>query len=182
MLDYASTYSIPAEIAERHQIRRYGFHGISHRYLLERFAFLAGRDPAQCNIVTTHLESGCSVTAIERGKSIDNTMGLTPLEGLMMGTRSGDIDPSVIALLMHEEKMSVDDVMTLLNKKSGLMGLSELSLDTRVLMKEYDSNTKAKLAMDVFAYRLRKAIGSYVAALGCVGVRRRYRGEFRICS
>jgi acetate kinase len=168
MLDYASTYGIPAEIAERHQIRRYGFHGISHRYLLERFAFLAGRDPAQCNIVTTHLESGCSVTAIERGKSIDNTMGLTPLEGLMMGTRSGDIDPSVIALLMHEEKMSVDDVMTLLNKKSGLMGLSELSLDTRVLMKEYDSNTKAKLAMDVFAYRLRKAIGSYVAALGSV--------------
>jgi acetate kinase len=168
MPDYASTYGIPAEIAKKHQIRRYGFHGISHRYLLERYAYLTGKDPGQCNIVTTHLESGCSVTAIERGKSIDNTMGLTPLEGLMMGTRSGDIDPSVVALLMHEEKMTVDDVMALLNKKSGLMGLSELSLDTRVLLKVYDSNPKAKLAMDVFAYRLRKAVGAYVAALGNV--------------
>jgi acetate kinase len=115
-----------------------------------------------------HLESGCSVTAIERGKSIDNTMGLTPLEELLMGTRSGDIDPSIIALLMREEHMTVDDVMMLLNKKSGLLGLSEVSLDTRVLMKEYDSNPRVKLAMDVFAYRVRKAVGAYVAALGAV--------------
>jgi acetate kinase len=95
-------------------------------------------------------------------------MGVTPLEGLMMGTRSGDIDPSVVALLMHEEHMSVDEVMTLLNKESGLKALSKLSLDTRVLMKVYDSNPKAKLAMDVFAYRVRKAVGAYVAALGTV--------------
>jgi acetate kinase len=115
-----------------------------------------------------HLESGCSVTAIERGKSIDNTMGLTPLEELLMGTRSGDIDPSIIALLMREEHMTVDDVMMLLNKKSGLLGLSEVSLDTRVLMKEYDSNPRVKFAMDVFAYRVRKAVGAYVAALGAV--------------
>ncbi|WP_058185612.1 acetate/propionate family kinase [Terracidiphilus gabretensis] len=168
MPDYASLYGIPTELAEKHQIRRYGFHGISHRYLLERYAFLAGKKPEQCNIVSTHLESGCSVTAIERGKSVDNTMGVTPLEGLMMGTRSGDIDPSVVALLMHEEHMTVDDVMTLLNKESGLKAMSGISLDTRVLMKVYDSNPKAKLAMDVFAYRVRKAVGAYIAALGTV--------------
>ena len=99
---------------------------------------------------------------------MDNTMGLTPLEGLMMGTRSGDIDPSIVALLMREEQMTIDDVMTLLNKKSGLKGVSGDSLDTRVLMREYDTNPKAKLAMDMFAYRVRKAVGSYIAALGSV--------------
>ena len=166
--DRASRYAIPLEVADRHQIRRYGFHGISHRYLLERYAHLSGANPVDCNIVSMHLESGCSVTAIERGLSIDNTMGLTPLEGLMMGTRSGDIDPSIVALLMREEQMTIDDVMTLLNKKSGLMGVSGDSLDTRVLMKDYDSNPRAKLAMDMFAYRVRKAVGSYIAALGSV--------------
>ena len=166
--DYAFTYPIPTQLAERHGILRYGFHGISHRYLLERYAHLAGRDPAECNIVSMHLESGCSVTAIEHGRSVDNTMGLTPLEGLMMGTRCGDIDPSIVALLMQEEHMTIDEVMTLLNKKSGLMGVSETSLDTRVLMKEYDSDPRAKLAMDMFAYRVRKAVGAYVAALGSV--------------
>jgi acetate kinase len=95
-------------------------------------------------------------------------MGLTPLEGLMMGTRSGDIDPSIVALLMHEEHMTIDEVMTLLNKKSGLKGVSEDSLDTRVLMKDYESNPKAKLAMDMFAYRVRKAVGSFVAVLGSI--------------
>lgn len=164
--EYASSYAIPLDLARRHQIRRYGFHGISHRYLLERYAHLAGKDLTDCNIVSMHLESGCSVTAIKQGQSIDNTMGLTPLEGLMMGTRSGDIDPSIVALLMREEQMTVDDVMTLLNKKSGLMGVSEDSLDTRILMKKYDSNPKAKLAMDMFAYRVRKAAGAFAAALG----------------
>jgi len=168
MPDYASTYPIPAELAERHQIRRYGFHGISHRYLLERYAHLTKREPRECNIVTMHLESGCSITAIERGRSVDNTMGLTPLEGLMMGTRSGDIDPSIVALLMREEHLTVDEVIGLLNKKSGLMGVSETSLDTRILMEEYDSNPKAKLAMNMFTYRLRKAVGAYLAALGSV--------------
>lgn len=168
MPDYAATYAIPLALAERYQIRRYGFHGISHRYLLERYACLAGKEPTECNIVSMHLESGCSVTAIEHGRSVDNTMGLTPLEGLMMGTRSGDIDPSIVALLMNEEQMTVDEAMTVLNKKSGLMGVSEVSLDTRVLMKEYDSNPKAKLAMDMFAYRVRKAVGASIAALGSV--------------
>jgi acetate kinase len=166
MPDYASSYAIPLELARKHQIRRYGFHGISHRYLLERYAYLAGKHPDDCTIVSMHLESGCSVTAIERGKSVDNTMGLTPLEGLMMGTRSGDVDPSIVPLLMYEEKMSVDDVMGLLNKESGLQGVSEVSLDTRVLMEQYDQNSKVKLAMDMFAYRVRKAVGAHLAALG----------------
>jgi acetate kinase len=166
--EYAASYGIPRTLAEKHQIRRYGFHGISHRYLLERYAHLAGKTPEECNIVSTHLESGCSITAVLRGRSIDNTMGLTPLEGLMMGTRSGDIDPSIVALLMREEQMTIDDVMDLLNKKSGLLGISKLSLDTRILMKEYNSNPKAALAMDIFAYRVRKAAGACIAALGSV--------------
>ena len=164
--DYASTYAIPLDLSAKHQIRRYGFHGISHRYLLERYAHLVGKPVDQCNIVTMHLESGCSVSAIRNGRSIDNTMGLTPLEGLMMGTRCGDIDPSVVSLLMQDEAMSIEDVMTLFNKKSGLMGVSQVSLDTRILMRQYDANPKVKLAMDMFCYRVLKSIGSYVAALG----------------
>jgi acetate kinase len=164
--DYASTYAIPLDLSAKHQIRRYGFHGISHRYLLERYAHLVGKPVDQCNIVTMHLESGCSVSAIRNGKSIDNTMGLTPLEGLMMGTRCGDIDPSVVSLLMQDEAMSIEDVMTLFNKKSGLMGVSQVSLDTRILMRQYDANPKVKLAMDMFCYRVLKSVGSYVAALG----------------
>ena len=164
--DYASTYAIPLDLSAKHQIRRYGFHGISHRYMLERYAQLVGKPVDQCNIVTMHLESGCSVAAIREGKSIDNTMGLTPLEGLMMGTRCGDIDPSVVSLLMQDEAMSIEEVMTLFNKKSGLMGVSQVSLDTRILMRQYDTDPKVKLAMDMFCYRVLKSVGSYVAALG----------------
>lgn|ERR1700722_11922181 len=166
--EYASRYAIDWDLANRHGIRRYGFHGISHRYLLERYAHLAGKSPEACNVVSTHLESGCSVTAVRQGKSIDNTMGFTPLEGLMMGTRSGDVDPSVIPFLMREEGMSVEGVMRVLNKESGLLGVSGISLDTRILMKDYDSNARVKLAMDMFAYRVRKAVGAYLAALGDV--------------
>jgi acetate kinase len=165
--EHAALYAIPLDLAKRHQIRRYGFHGISHRYLLERYAFLAGKEPNECNIVSTHLESRCSVTAVYQGKSVDNTMGLTPLEGLMMGTRSGEVDPSLIPFLMQEEKMSVDEVMTLLNKKSGLLGVSGDSLDTRTLMKHYESDPRVKLAIHMFACRVRKAVGAYFAALGC---------------
>jgi acetate kinase len=168
MPEYASRYAIDCELAERNEIRRYGFHGISHRYLLEHYAHLTGKSPDTCNIVTMHLESGCSVTAVRQGKSVDNTMGQTPLEGLMMGTRSGDVDPSLIPLLMRAEHMSVDDVMHVLNRKSGLLGVSGQSLDTRILMKNYDSNDRVKLAMDMFAYRVRKAVGAYLAVLGIV--------------
>ena len=164
--DVASLYAIPTGLAEKHNIRRFGFHGTSHRYMLERAAHLLGKPSREINLVTLHLESGCSVNAIARGRSVDNTMGFTPLEGLMMGTRSGDVDPSLVPFLVREEKMEVEEVMTLLNKKSGLLGISEKSLDTRVLMKEYGSNPKVTLAMDMFSYRVTKAVGAYLSVLG----------------
>jgi acetate kinase len=113
-----------------------------------------------------HLESGCSITAIHQGRSVDNTMGFTPLEGLMMGTRSGDVDPSLIPFLIREKHMKMDDVMILLNKKSGLLGISNKSLDTRVLMRDYGKDPRVTLAMDMFSYRVVKAVGAYLAALG----------------
>ena len=164
--DTASLYAIPTELAEKHGIRRYGFHGTSHRYLLERAAHMLGKPPQEVNLVTMHLESGCSVTAIQRGRSVDNTMGFTPLEGLMMGSRSGDVDPSLIPFLIREENMEMDDVMILLNKKSGLLGISNKSLDTRVLMKDYGKDSQVTLAMDMFSYRVVKAVGAYLAVLG----------------
>lgn len=164
--DHAALYAIPPELAGKHHIRRYGFHGISHRYLLHRYAQLAGKPVDLCTIITMHLESGCSVTAIRDGRSVDNTMGLTPLEGLMMGTRSGDVDPSLVPFLMREANFTVDEVMTLLNKKSGLLGVSGESLDTRILMKHYDSNPRVRLAMEMFSYRVLKAVGGYLAGMG----------------
>ena len=116
--------------------------------------------------MTMHLESGCSVSAIAKGQSVDNTMGFTPLEGLMMGSRSGDVDPSLIPFLIREEQMEMGAVMTLLNKKSGLLGISGKSLDTRVLMKDYDQDPRVKLAMEMFSYRVMKAVGAYLCALG----------------
>lgn len=164
--DVASLYPIPSELAEKHNIRRFGFHGTSHRYMLERAAHLLRKHPQEINLVTMHLESGCSVNATAKGRSVDNTMGFTPLEGLMMGTRSGDVDPSLIPFLAREEQMEIDQVITLLNKKSGLLGISEKSLDTRVLMKEYGSNPKVTLALEMFSYRVTKAVGAYLSALG----------------
>jgi len=180
--EHASRYALPPDLADKHQIRRYGFHGISHRYLVERYAHLVGKTPTACNVVSLHLESGCSVTGVREGKSIDNTMGLTPLEGLMMGTRSGDVDPSVIPLLTHEEGMQIDEVMTLLNKKSGLLGVSGESLDTRVLMEQYDSNPRAKLAMDMFAYRAARplALSLRLSDPPSNYLRRRNRREYEI--
>jgi acetate kinase len=164
--DVASHYAIPTALALKHDIRRFGFHGTSHRYMLERAAHLLGKPPQEINLVTMHLESGCSVNATAKGRSVDNTMGFTPLEGLMMGTRSGDVDPALIPYLVREEHMEIDQVMDLLNKKSGLLGISEKSLDTRVLMKNYGSDPKVTLAMDMFSYRLTKAVGAYLSALG----------------
>jgi acetate kinase len=164
--DHAALYAIPFELSEKHPIRRYGFHGTSHRYMLGRYAQLAEKPVSECTLVTMHLESGCSVTAIRNGRSIDNTMGMTPLEGLMMGTRSGDVDPSLIPFLMREEQLEVDEVMTMLNKKSGLLGVSGESLDTRVLMEHYDTNPRVRLAMEMFSYRVLKAVGAHLAALG----------------
>ena len=164
--DRAALYAIPFELTKRHGIRRYGFHGISHRYLMERYAAIVGRLPGELDLITMHLESGCSITAISQGRSVDNTMGLTPLEGLMMGMRCGDIDPSLPAFLAKEEHLDLDKVMEILEKKSGLLGVSGKSLDTRVLMRDYDSDERVRIAMEMFSYRLLKAVGSYLGVLG----------------
>ena len=163
---WAAMYAIPYELSQKHHIRRYGFHGISHRYLMERYAEIAERPPEELRLVTMHLESGCSVTAIAQGKSVENSMGLTPLEGLMMGTRSGDVDPALVPFLAREERLQLDEVMTVLEEKSGLLGVSGRSLDTRVLMRDYDTDERVRLAMEMFCYRVLKAVGAHLCALG----------------
>ncbi len=157
-------YPIDRDTADRHGVRKFGFHGLSHRYMLEQYAVTVGKRPENLNLVTLHLESGCSACAIAQGRSVDTTMGLTPLEGLMMGSRSGSLDPAILPFLMKKEGKSVDDIMTLLNKHSGLLGIAGGSLDTRVLAKREDE--AAKLALAMFGYRVRLAVGAYLAALG----------------
>jgi acetate kinase len=162
----ASTYPLPFDLARKHHIRRYGFHGISHEYLLRRYAQIKNSPIENTKVITLHLESGCSACAISGGRSIDTSMGFTPLEGLMMGTRSGDIDPSIIGYLMRKEGVDASRVEEWLNKESGLLGISGRSHDTRDLMKWIDEDTRVRLALEVFCYRLRKYIGAYLAALG----------------
>jgi acetate kinase len=162
----ARFYAIPWELTLRYEIRRYGFHGISHNYLLLRYAELTGTPPEQTNIITLHLEGGSSATAVAGGRSIDTSMGFTPLEGLVMGTRCGDLDPAIVAFLARREGVSVDTVEGWLNKKSGLLGISGRSQDTRVLVEHVASDERARLALDIFAYRVRKYVGAYLAALG----------------
>lgn len=161
----AKLYAIPPDLAKRHKIYRYGFHGISHQYLSERYAQIVGKSTESIKIVTLHLESGCSATAIHAGKSIDTSMGFTPLEGLMMGKRSGDLDPAIVGYLARKERVDVSEVEDWLNKKSGLLGLSGVSHDTRELMQQFDTNEQVRLAIDVFCYRIRKYIGAYLATL-----------------
>lgn len=161
----AFLYPIPYELYEKYHIRRYGFHGTSHRYVAGRTADLMGIDREKANIITCHLGNGCSITAVRNGRSIDTSMGLTPLEGLMMGTRSGDIDPGIIFYLMENMGMGVGEVNSLLNKKSGLLGLSGVSNDFRNLLENIDKKRVA-IAIDIYCYRVRKYIGSYMAVLG----------------
>jgi len=165
----AFLYGLPYVLYQRHAIRRYGFHGTSHRFVSDRLAALMGRDPAdpQLRLVTCHLGNGCSVAAIRGGRSMDTSMGFTPLEGLVMGTRSGDLDPAIVLHVMQKEELGSFEVTALLNKHSGLTGLSGLSNDMRTLLEAEDAgNDRAKLAVDVFCYRLKKYIASYVGALG----------------
>ncbi len=162
--EFAWRYPIDREVADRHEVRKFGFHGLSHRYMLEQYARAVGRDSGAVNVVSLHLESGSSACAIRGGQSVDTTMGLTPLEGLMMGSRSGSIDPAIIPYLMEREGQGVDEIMTLLNKHSGLLGIAGGSLDTRVLAKRDDA--LAKLALEMFSYRVTLAVGAYLAALG----------------
>ena len=157
-------YPIEAETADRWGIRKFGFHGLSHRYMLEQYARTLERPIDQISLVTLHLESGSSAAAILKGRSVDTTMGLTPLEGLMMGTRSGSVDPAIVPFLMEKERVGAAEVMTLLEKRSGLKGIAGGSLDTRVLVKRDDA--AAKLALAMFSYRVRLAVGGYLAALG----------------
>ncbi|WP_419805226.1 acetate/propionate family kinase [Terriglobus sp.] len=157
-------YPIERETADRHGVRKYGFHGVSHRYMLELYARTVGKRSEECTVVALHLESGASACAIQRGRSVDTTMGLTPLEGLMMGSRSGSVDPAIVPYLMRKENKTADDILRLLNKRSGLLGVAGGTLDTRELVKRDDD--AAKLALSMFSYRVRLAVGAYLAALG----------------
>ncbi len=166
--EVAYTYALPYDLYERFGIRRYGFHGTSHRYVARRAAKLLGMDKHEINCITAHLGNGCSITAVRNGRSVDTSMGLTPLEGLVMGTRSGDFDP---AILFHLADRGYDmaALNKLCNKQSGLLGLSGESNDMRTLTEmAADGNRRAQLAMDVFCYRIRKYIGMYSAVLGRV--------------
>jgi acetate kinase len=163
---HAYIYAIPYKLYAKQRIRRYGFHGTSHRFVAARGAKMLGVPPDQFHCITCHLGNGCSMTAVADGKSVDTTMGLTPLEGLVMGTRSGDIDPAIIFHLARSNGTALDDIDKLLNKQSGLLGLSGLSNDVRELLEAAPGNERARLALDVFCYRIRKYIGAYLAALG----------------
>jgi acetate kinase len=162
----AATYAIDRELAEKWHIRRYGFHGTSHRYVSEQAAGFLGQPWKALNQIVLHLGNGASASAIAGGRPVDTSMGLTPLEGLVMGTRSGDIDPSIVSYLHREAKMSVDDIESMLNHDSGLLGMAG-ERDFRRLREMIDSgDSSAKLAYDVFIHRLRKYIGAYLAILG----------------
>lgn len=164
-------YPLPYELYEEMKIRRYGFHGTSHKYVSERVADLTGKSLEGTKIVTCHLGNGASLTAIKDGKSFDTSMGMTPLEGLVMGTRCGDIDPAIVTFLMNKKNMTAEQVDNLMNKKSGVLGVSGVSSDFRDIEGAADKgNTRAKLALDKFAYTVKKYIGSYAAAMGGLDV------------
>jgi len=164
----AYLYAIPYQFYRRYKMRRYGFHGTSHRYVAYRYRQLRNLTREQTNIITLHLGNGCSAAAIRGGDSIDTSMGMTPLEGLVMGTRSGDIDPAIIDYLAVKEGLTIPQIESLLNKQSGLIGISGLTNDMRELLEEAHENNdrRARLAIEIFCYRARKYIGAYLAAMG----------------
>ena len=170
MPEEAYLYGLHYSYYEKYGIRRYGFHGTSHSYVSKRAAEVLGKNPSQLKMIVCHLGNGASVSAVDGGKCVDTSMGLTPLEGLIMGTRTGDIDPSVVEFIMKKENASVAEVTNILNKKSGVFGLSdELSSDFRDLQAGYENgHTGAKRAVDAFVYRVVKYIGAYTAAMGGV--------------
>lgn len=163
----AYLYGIPKEYYEKYGIRRYGFHGTSHAFVSERLAELAGLDINNSKMIICHIGSGASISAVVNGKSVDTSMGMTPLEGLVMGTRSGDIDPAIVEFICNKEGKSVSEVLTMLNKKSGVLGISGLSNDYRDLLEgEENGNQDAHNALDVLVYRIIKYIGAYHVAIG----------------
>ncbi len=162
----AYIYAIPYEYYEKYKVRRYGFHGTSHAYVSERTAKILGKDIKDIKTVVCHLGNGASISAVNRGRCVDTSMGLTPLEGLIMGTRSGDIDPAVITYLMRKENLTGQEVIDILNKKSGVLGLTGISSDFRDIAKaEAEGNEKAKMALGAYALRVAKYIGAYAAAM-----------------
>src|SRR5215204_2177859 len=165
--EHAYLYAVPYQLYRRHRIRRYGFHGTSHRYVAYRYRTMRGIPRDATNVITLHLGNGCSIAAIREGNSIDTSMGLTPLEGLVMGTRSGDVDVSVVDFIGSKEGLSAAEVESLLNKQSGLLGISGLTDDMRELLAEAHEHNdrRARLAVEIFCYRARKYIGSYLAAM-----------------
>ncbi|HOB35225.1 MAG TPA: acetate kinase [Bacillota bacterium] len=171
MPDYAFIYGLPYELYKKHGIRRYGFHGTSHQYVAQRAASLCGKSLDEVKIITCHLGNGASITAVDRGKSVDTSMGFTPLEGLIMGTRSGDIDPAIPFYLMKQLNMSYDEVNDLLNKRSGVLGISGVSSDFRDIEEAADrGDQRAQLALRAFCYRVIKYIGAYAAAMNGVDI------------
>lgn len=162
-------YAIPYELYEKYGVRRYGAHGTSHKYVAYRTAEILGKNVEELDIVTCHLGNGGSIAAVKGGKVLDTSMGFTPLEGLIMGTRSGDIDPSAVTYIMERENLSVVEVNNLLNKKSGVLGISGISSDFRDIEKAVaEGNERAKLALDAFVYRVKRYIGAYIAQMGNV--------------
>ncbi len=169
MPDYAYMYALPYEYYKKYAIRRYGFHGTSHYYITRRFAELVQKPVEELNLISCHIGNGASVTAVKNGRSIDTSMGFTPLEGLMMGTRSGDVDGGAVLKIAEYEKMSINDMNMMLNKKSGIVGIYGKSSDLRDVEEDVEKgNDRARLAFDMYNYRIKKYIGSYAAALGRV--------------
>jgi acetate kinase len=166
--EHAYLYAIPYHLYLRYRIRRYGFHGTSFRYVAYRYRTLRNLTRQQTNIVALHLGNGCSAVAIKGGNPVDTSMGMTPLEGLVMGTRSGDVDPAILGFIASKEGLSLNEVETLLNKQSGLLGISGLTNDMRALQSELTEHDdrRARLAIEIFCYRARKYIGAYLAAMG----------------
>ena len=165
----AYLYGIPHQYYQEHKVRRYGFHGTSHKYVSQRVHHLAELDPDNSRVIVCHLGNGASVTAVKNGKSVDTSMGLTPLEGLIMGTRSGDLDPGVIEYIAKKEHMTLEEVLKVLNKESGVLGLSGVSSDFRDLTEAMEQgNEQAAVAVEAFCYRVAKHIGAYTAALNGV--------------
>lgn len=167
MPERAYLYALPYQLYRRHRIRRYGFHGTSHRYVAYRYRQILNIKREQTNIITLHLGNGCSAAAIREGNSVDTSMGLTPLEGLVMGTRSGDVDPAIVDFVAAKEGLSAHEIETMLNKQSGLIGISGMTNDMRELLAEAHENNdrRARLAIEIFCYRARKYIGAYLAAM-----------------
>jgi acetate kinase len=165
--DVAYLYAIPYQFYRRYRVRRYGFHGTSHRYVAYRYRQLTNRTREATKIITLHLGNGCSACAIDGGKSMDTSMGFTPLEGLMMGTRSGDLDPAILDFISAKEGLSLQDIDSLLNKQSGLLGVSGLTADMRELLAEAaeHDDRRARLAVELFCYRVKKYLGAYLAAM-----------------